>query len=81
MTLSPAVPTLLVVSSARRVRAGASWRPTLAATCLLLVVTLAACGDTGNGGTTNTQGGTNRAPGAPPPGAQQTLRPTATTAR
>lgn len=54
---------------------------------LLVGVSLAACGDTGTSGTTNTQGGTGRAPGAPPtdrapaPTPQTTARATATTPR
>ena len=46
---------------------------------LMLVTTLAGCGDTGNG-YGSVQGGTGRAPGAPPAG-QATVRATATTPR
>jgi hypothetical protein len=37
-----------------------------------LLLALAACGETGPSGTTNVQGGTGRAPGAPPAGVQAT---------
>jgi hypothetical protein len=39
---------------------------------LALLLVLAACGETGPSGTTNVQGGTGRAPGAPPAGVQAT---------
>jgi hypothetical protein len=52
-------------------------------TFLLLTPLLAACGETGPSGTTNVQGGTGRAPGAPPAGVQATPAgtPTATAPR
>jgi hypothetical protein len=45
---------------------------------LVLAGLLAGCGDTGPSGTSNVQGGTGRAPGAPPPGAQVTATPVRT---
>ena len=40
--------------------------------CAVVLAVLAACGEAGTSGTTNVQGGTGRAPGAPPVGAQST---------
>lgn len=51
-------------------------RPLLLAFALSL--TLAACGEAGSTGTTNVQGGTGRAPGAPPADAQATPARTST---
>ena len=52
-------------------------RAVRAAILASLIVTLAAC-ESQDGGSSNVQGGTNRAPGAPPQG---TVRPTATAPR
>jgi hypothetical protein len=49
-----------------------------AALVLVLAGLLAGCGDTGPSGTSNVQGGTGRAPGAPPAGAQVTATPVRT---
>jgi hypothetical protein len=54
------------------IRAGAALVLLLAG---LLAGLLSGCGDTGPSGTSNVQGGTGRAPGAPPAGAQ--VSPTA----
>ena len=55
-------------------------RPLLLAFALTLplTLTLAACGEAGSTGTTNVQGGTGRAPGAPPADAQATPARTST---
>jgi hypothetical protein len=53
-------------------------RPLLLAAALTLALALAACGDAGSTGTTNVQGGTGRAPGAPPVDAQPTPARTST---
>jgi hypothetical protein len=45
---------------------------------LVLAGLLVGCGDTGPSGTSNVQGGTGRAPGAPPAGAQVTATPVRT---
>jgi hypothetical protein len=50
----------------------------LLAFALTLTLTLAACGEAGSTGTTNVQGGTGRAPGAPPADAQATPARTST---
>jgi hypothetical protein len=47
-------------------------QPLLLVLLLVLALALAACGETGPSGTTNVQGGTGRAPGAPPAGVQAT---------
>jgi hypothetical protein len=45
---------------------------------LLLALAPAACGEAGSNGTTNVQGGTGRAPGAPPVGSPPAGTPTGT---
>jgi hypothetical protein len=61
---------------------GPTWARRGAPVALLLaaalLVTVVACGDTGSTGTTNVQGGGNR---APLPGGQATARPTNTVVR
>jgi hypothetical protein len=58
--------------------AGRRRRDLALALALALPLALAACGEAGSTGTTNVQGGTGRAPGAPPVDAQVTPARTST---
>jgi len=58
--------------------APAGHRRRILALALPLALGLAACGEAGSTGTTNVQGGTGRAPGAPPVDAQTTPARTST---
>jgi hypothetical protein len=58
--------------------ARAGRRRLILALALTLALAPAACGEAGSTGTTNVQGGTGRAPGAPPVDAQTTPARTST---